>query len=131
LLRILASALALIALAGSGDAPATAENEKIAAMVTLTDGFTFAPRQVTVHVGETVEWRNLSPFPHTVTDDPAAAGQKDDATLPRGAAAFGSGTMQSGETWRMAFAAPGTYRYFCRLHEGIGMIGEITVLPAR
>lgn len=33
-------------------------------------------------------------------------------------------------TWALTFDAPGTYHYHCALHEQLGMVGTVTVLPA-
>ena len=33
----------------------------------------FDPETITIRAGQTVQWRNTSPIPHTVTADPALA----------------------------------------------------------
>jgi plastocyanin len=105
-----------------------AEAQSIA-VVTITDEFRFRPDEVTVHAGDIVEWHNGSYFAHIITDDPKLAGDQRDASLPSGAAAFSSGEIAPGGTFRIKLAAAGTYRYFCMPHEGIGMLGKIVVLP--
>lgn len=31
--------------------------------------------------------------------------------------------------FRVTFMAPGTYNYLCALHDGLGMVGEVVVVP--
>lgn len=102
--------------------PAAAET---GAVITLNDAFRFAPSSVTIRAGEAAEWRNASHFPHIVTDDPKLGG----AAIPAGAETFSSGEIPPGGSFRRVLSVPGHYRYFCIPHEGIGMVGDITVLP--
>ena len=120
-------AVGIIGLTGSG---APAQSAKTGATVAITDNFRFDPDTVTIHAGEAVEWKNQSHFRHTVTDDPKMAGQAGDAGLPSGAEAFSSQEIPPGGSYRRTLSVPGTYRYFCMPHEGIGMLGKIIVLPA-
>ncbi len=48
--------------------------------------------------------------------------------LPAGATPFASPELQPGESFRQVLTVPGKYRFFCTPHEGVGMMGEITVL---
>jgi plastocyanin len=89
----------------------------------------FKPTTFTIHAGQIVEWRNVSLVPHTVTADPKLAFYPGDAALPEGATPFDSGEVAAGDVFLLRFPSPGVYRYFCRLHEKHGMVGEITVLP--
>ena len=126
--RPLALAALLLAALGACAAPrAPAEGGAVAAVVRMTDAFEFDPAAVTIRAGETVEWRNASRFRHSVTADPALGG----AALPPGAQAFASGELAPGASFRRTLTVPGTYRYFCSQHEGVGMTGEITVLPVK
>ncbi len=100
-----------------------------AAVVTMTDKMRFVPATVTVHVGETVEWRNTSVLVHTVTADPAKAVKSKDVALPQGAAPFDSGFLPPKGTFRRTFTVPGVYRYFCIPHEPTGMVGTVIVKP--
>ena len=117
----------------------------------------FLPGEMIVHVGDTVEWTNLGPvIPHTVTfgiepPDPAQV-SPGVTTDPDGArhALVGSptdnvssgllraapqerpGLVQSplGVTrFRVTFTSPGTFNYFCSLHEELGMVGSVIVQP--
>ena len=118
-------ACAVVLLLSTAAAGARAAEPKATAVVQMTDSFTFEPRMVTVHPGDTVEWRNASRFIHSVSADPKLGS----ASLPPGAAAFSSGDLQPGASFRQLLKVPGTYRYFCMEHEGVGMTGEISVLP--
>lgn len=116
----------------------------------------FLPERLHVHVGDTVEWTNVSPAePHTITfpgsqPEPAAGmliGVTPDpdgsrhGTLVSPADQFNSGlvgaapqdqTVQTalGVTRvRVTFTSPGTYEYFCALHDELGMKGEVVVDP--
>jgi plastocyanin len=71
--------------------------------VTIRD-YTFAPETVTVHQGDTVEWKNVDNVPHTATE----GGQKP---------AFDSGSLSTGATWRYVAATKGTYNYICTFHK--------------
>jgi len=116
---LLAAPAALII--GAPPAPAS----DVGAVIMMTDTFMFEPSAVTIRAGETVEWRNASHFRHTVTADPKLGG----AVLPAGATPFASGELQPGAIFRETLTVPGTYRFFCTPHEGIGMTGTITVMP--
>lgn len=64
----------------------------------------YAPTDVTVAAGGSVEYVNLDPFDHTVT---AAEGSS---------LAFDSGDLGQDETFTQVFEEPGTYDYFCTIH---------------
>jgi plastocyanin len=65
--------------------------------------FAFDPATVTVHPGDTVEWKNDDSAPHTATTNSSKAG-------------FDSGTIQSGASWRHPAPDKGTYNYICTIH---------------
>ena len=96
-------------------------------VVKMTSANRFGPQKVTIKVGETVEWQNVSRARHTVTANRSLAKDPAHVTLPEGAKPFDSGMIGPGESWRYTFERPGTYRYFCIPHEQLGMVGEIEV----
>ncbi len=72
--------------------------------------FAFVPPVVTIAPGDTVTWSNDDGAPHQV-------GFKD--------AASGSGTLSPGKTYSRMFDTPGSYDYFCTIHNY--MTGRIVV----
>jgi plastocyanin len=96
-------------------------------LVAMTDQLRFEPAAVTVARGTTVAWRNDSAVAHTVTADPARAQTAGNVQLPASAEPFGSESVQPGQTFTRQLTAVGEYRYVCRIHEGAGMVGRITV----
>lgn len=96
--------LAGAALLLAATVPATAEVVRI-----TVDKLTFAPAQVTVHVGDTVEWVNTDFIAHTAT----ARNKAWDIMLARG------------KSGRLEMKTAGTFDYFCRFHPN--MTGKIVV----
>ena len=100
----------------------------------------FHPETVSVKVGQTVNWRGMSPFmPHTVSfQAPFQSPAEPDALLPAGTRAggrFDGGVSHSGifgpppgypaEGFSLTFAKAGQYPYLCLLHPG--MAGTVRV----
>lgn len=105
--------------AGAGEAtPEGGQDAEGAAEVgdaVLVQGFRFQPERLEVAAGATVTWTNEDDVPHTATaGTPEAPGDAFDVALD-GVGASGSHT----------FAEPGTYAYFCEVHNS--MRGEIVV----
>ena len=73
----------------------------MAASVTLIDE-SFQPPTLEVAVGATVTWENID--------------GDDDHTVTSTDGAFNSGVLPAGSAFEHAFAAPGTYPYFCAIH---------------
>jgi len=79
----------------------------------------------TIQVGDTVTWTD-SAGDHTVTSVPSDPVQ------------FDSGTMIAGKSFSETFTQPGTYIYYCQIHDFLNaqglpsgaQSGTITVLPA-
>ncbi len=85
----------------------------------------FAPSDITIELGETVVWTNVSGF-HNVNGTLA-----DYPNNPEG---FGNGPASLNWTFAHTFNTPGTYDYHCDPHLGLGMRGTVTVVssyPAR
>jgi plastocyanin len=109
-----------------------------------------------VHVGETVEWTNDDPVtPHTITFGvepanpmPPSANVTMDpdgalhATVSSPTDSVHSGFIAAAPQdqiglpqplpgitrFRVTFTRPGTFQYKCVLHDGLGMLGKVTVL---
>ena len=126
----LAAALVLAA-AGCGlTGPAHQAAMPDAAAVVDMGFMSFEPATVTIHAGQSVEWRNTSIITHTVTVNPAAAATAGDSALPAGAIPFSSGDVPAGKIFLYKFTVPGTYKYICTHHETDGMVGTVVVAPA-
>src|SRR5688572_5917521 len=76
--------------------------------------FEFFPAEITVPVGTTVVWRNLSDIPHDAT-------ARDNS--------FGSDQLAKGQDFSFTFKTPGEIPYYCSVsgHEDAGMTGVIKV----
>ena len=59
----------------------------------------FSPVTIEVKKGDVVEWKNDDLVPHTATS-----------------AAFDSGTIASGKSWRHTFTNTGKFSYICTFH---------------
>jgi plastocyanin len=86
----------LAALALAIGAEAAGERTEVA-----IPGRLYAPGELDALAGQTVTWRNADSSSHTVSSE-------DDA--------FDSGYLSPGATFSHAFAATGTFPYFCRIH---------------
>ena len=87
--------------------------------VTLSSSFEFTPADITISVGETVEWNNTSGT-HNVNGSLA--------TYPNNPEGFFSGIAAAAPwTFSHTFNTPGFYNYQCDPHVGLGMTGTITV----
>ena len=85
--------------------------------VTVKD-FIYRPSPDTVAVGTKLIWVNGDDLLHTVTSGTRAA-----PTPVR----FGGKLDGAGSTLEVTLDDPGTYPYFCSIHPGAGMTGEIVV----
>jgi plastocyanin len=127
----------------------------------VLDWMRFAPTDLTVHVGDSVEFvQQAIDVPHTVTL--SSGGKEPDLFLiepqqagppklvinpvvlaPAGGPTYsGKDYFNSGWIWgtkdpfpgprsyTLKFDTPGTYEFYCALHDPMGMSGHITVLPA-
>ena len=113
--------IVLLALGGVETVMASAD---VAAVVNLNNRLQFVPTEIRVKVGDTVEWRNIQSYAHTVTADPNRAARKANIELPDGVQPFDSGRLGAGATFRYTFTSPGIYRYVCLPHENAGMLGR-------
>jgi plastocyanin/uncharacterized membrane protein len=67
----------------------------------IMKGIRFQPAELTVHPGETVEFKNEDIFAHTVTADDGS---------------FDSGLIQPGSSWKLTVQKAGTIAYHCAPH---------------
>lgn len=95
--------------------------------VTMHNDLVFDPVDVRISVGDTVHWINKGVLVHTVTFDPKQAIKAASVVLPAGVAAFGSADLNEDDTYSHTFTAKGTYKYVCKYHEEMGMIGTVIV----
>ncbi|MFV2032020.1 MAG: plastocyanin/azurin family copper-binding protein, partial [Gammaproteobacteria bacterium] len=110
-----------------GGVEAVMASADVAAVVDLNNRLKFVPSEIRVKVGDTVEWRNIQSYAHTVTADPNRAARKANIELPDGVRPFDSGRLGAGATFRYTFTRPGIYRYVCLPHENSGMLGTVVV----
>jgi cytochrome c oxidase subunit II len=81
--------------------------------VSENDAQKFEPAQVSVKVGEVVEWSNDGTAVHNVVFD--------NQRVPA------SETMNGGDKFAVKFLNAGSYHYVCTFHEAAGMTGTVTV----
>ena len=115
------------AMAAFGRSAARAAAAKTWTVSIDADASKFAPDALTISAGDTVEWTNNAVLVHTVDFDPAAASKPGDVALPSGVKPFGSGDLQEDAKFTHLFTTPGVYKYVCRYHEEMGMVGTVTV----
>ena len=108
----------------------------------------FLPNNRVVRVGQTVTWTNLDPeTPHTITFGTEPPGGPFGVYAPSSNVTNGHATISSPtdsvnsgfiandpvfqvkNTFSATFTAPGTYPYICALHDDLGMIGTVVVVP--
>jgi plastocyanin len=87
----------------------------------------FLPGTLAIKAGDSVEWTNPSFVVHTVDFDPHFSNVAGNVALPSGVAPFSSGLLEQDATFKHTFDAKGTYKYVCRFHEAMGMVGSIVV----
>ena len=107
--------LALLTGCGGGGDEGVADQTPAADSAVLVQGFRFQPETLQVSAGATVTWTNEDDIEHTAT-----AGTPD---TPSGE--FDVALDGAGATGTHTFDAPGTYAYFCEVHNS--MLGEIVV----
>ena len=83
--------------------------------ISITDDMKFDPEDLTINVGDTVNWTNNDGIEHT-------------ATSTDGPASFDSGNIAAGDSWSFTFTEAGTYNYKCDYHSS--MNASITVVES-
>jgi len=107
--------------------PALAEGQTVEVSMKNNPKGVFVPATVNIKVGDTVKWTNPAVITHTVTFDPAQAATASNVVLPAGVAPFGSDNMEEDATFSHTFTVKGTYKYICKMHEAMGMVGTVVV----
>lgn len=74
-------------------------------------GYQFSPKNLTIAVGDAVRAHNSDTMTHTFTGP-----TWDSGDVPPG-----------GYSRVFRFTTPGTYRFFCKPHQSLGMTGTLTV----
>lgn len=83
----------------------------------------FVPKELSVAAGETITFKNNAGFPHNVVFDEDAVPEGVDADAISREALLNA----PGEEYSVTLTVPGTYGYACEPHQGVGMVGSITV----
>lgn len=108
------SAAAVIAIAIIASPTVRAADTRVA-MGPSDDPLSFAPADVTVPVGGSVEWFNDTDLEHDVQAEDGSFGTP------------GSGLLGKGQKYEFRFSKAGTFKYFCTPHKSAGMVGTVTV----
>lgn len=123
--RLFTQLLGALGAAGIGEARAQGKTVDVAM---ANDAMPmFDPQNIEISAGDTVRWTNKGVLVHTATFDPKQATKPADIVLPAGAAPFGSNDLNQDDTYSHTFRAKGTYKYVCKYHEDMGMVGTVTV----
>ena len=140
-MRLLSSLrIATIALATAGVALVTATGATSAAAATtavveIRSGscastiYCYVPESLTVTVGDTVRWTDVSGSPHTVTRCTTAACDGHDGGTGTDTS-FTRADVDTGHDFTHLFSAQGTYNYYCEIHGYVDMKGTIVVRAA-
>jgi len=81
--------------------------------------FQFSPKSVNAHVGDVIKWVWVNGT-HTTTS----------SQVPAGALAWNSNINTNKRTFQYTLKKAGTYKYFCKFHQSLGMTGVIKVTTA-
>lgn len=103
--------------------PALAQGKTVEVSIKNNPKGMFVPSTVNISVGDTVKWTNHGLIMHSVTFDAAQAAAASEVVL----APFGSGNMEEDATFSHTFTVKGTYKYVCKFHEAMGMVGTVVV----
>lgn len=140
----------LVTACGGGSTPSASTSTSSAAQWRLNAGgsshseayqaLAFFPGTITVNAGDTVTWTYPSAEPHTVTFLGAAQATPPPPSDPNnpkpaggstydGSTFTSSGFIAFGYSYSLTFTKPGTYTYYCLIHQP-EMAGTVIVNPA-
>ena len=84
----------------------------------------FNPATITIHVGQSVVWRNMDSVQHSATQGTCSGN-----TCSPTAGGFDTGILNPGQTsGAITFNTAGTFHFYCRVH-GAMMQGDVVVTP--
>jgi plastocyanin len=125
------AAAGLAGCSADAETPATAPTPTASAPagpVINLSSLMFHPSSTAVKVGTTITWRNDEPITHTVTSGRFEGVDKTTGLRssqdPDGT--FNAKLAGKGKTFSFTFTKPGTYPYYCDIHQG--MNATITVV---
>jgi plastocyanin len=106
--------------APSPAAPSSAASAPAGPVINLSS-LMFNPSTTTVPVGTTITWRNDEPITHTVT---SGRYEGVDKTTGLRSSQDPDGTFDAklegkGKTFSFTFTKPGSYTYYCDIHQGM------------
>ncbi len=107
------------------DSETDSDTPRILALFSYNGGiYYYNPAGLYIPVGQRVEWvgvgrRGVTAY-HPSNDN-------HELRIPEGARPFDSETMGSGGTFKWTFEVEGTYDYYSRAYEFLGMVGRIIV----
>ena len=116
---IAAGMLALVFAGCGGDegGGTSASTEEAPATTVTIKAFQFQPDPIEVDAGTTVTFVNEDATIHTVVAGTRAKPAPDTY----------KGKLDEGATFEQTYDKPGTYDYYCDLHSGDGMVGQVVV----
>jgi plastocyanin len=117
----------VLAAFGLSVAPAFAQAKTVDVTMKQAPKSRFVPDVVNINVGDTVNWTNPAFVTHSVTFDPGMAATPGNVALPAGVAPFDSGNIDEDQSFSHTFTVKGTYKYVCKYHEAMGMVGTVNV----
>src|SRR6266849_6502991 len=82
--------------------PARGSTQVVMIITNSAGSYSFSPAKLTIKIGTTLIWKDVSSAPHTVTSD--------DGTT------FDSGTVSVGSSFRFTFKTAGSFSYHCNIH---------------
>jgi plastocyanin len=99
----------------------------------------FFPQHIVIHLGQTITFTNGDVMtPHTVTFEPTSSKgnfapygnpKTFDGSAPLNSGFLGSDPHWFGTSYSVRFVKAGTYAFRCDLHDDMGMLATIMVLP--
>lgn len=104
-------------LAGCGGDDASPGSSDASGTTVNVETFIFQPDPITVDAGTEVTWANADQTVHTVT-----AGTREKPT-----GEYDGKLAEKDGSFSRTYDKPGTYDYFCSIHSGPGMTGQVIV----